>query len=477
MIKILTTFDSYREALQLVSEMTSAGLRQDLFSISNSGSLSQTARRFKIIFAIVTGAFIACIIPNHSISHLTFGFHLVGLISIRMMTGAATGGAIELLIHRLIPSKTAGGYAVTVEADWETVQKAQLDLQKFYTERNARLLRLVQLYGFEHQSFLSLYDGGQVWFQAEPEAAVVYRRVGKVALVTAAPLAARENWAEATRQFLQYCAAQNLDCLMLPVSSEYASVAQVCGMGILQIGTCGYFKLPEWKPAGDRAKKVRAGVNQARSAGVTVSAYDPNRVVDSLTRVEIDQLCKQWIESREINALGWLLELNPFKLAEHKRYFLARNAEGRLEGMLACSPFAVRCGWYLEDLIRRRDAPRGVSELLVVEALKQLAAEGAEMATLATSPLAGVKPEGQFNGVARLLRFTYEHGESFYHFKQLHRFKTKFAPSFEEAEYVAVWPPRVRMRMLRAAIQIFDSGGLTGMTKAKARKLWHQSGQ
>jgi hypothetical protein len=36
-----------------------------------------------------------------------------------------------------------------------------------------------------------------------------------------------------------------------------------------------------------------------------------------------------------VDALGWLLELDPFSLSEHKRYFLARKADGRLEGMLA----------------------------------------------------------------------------------------------------------------------------------------------
>ena len=35
-----------------------------------------------------------------------------------------------------------------------------------------------------------------------------------------------------------------------------------CGMVLLKIGESGYFKLPEWKPAGNRGKKVRAGVNE-----------------------------------------------------------------------------------------------------------------------------------------------------------------------------------------------------------------------
>lgn len=471
---ILTAFDSYRDARHLVSQMTAAGLDGDHFSISDGGSEARPARRLEIALGMVIGIFIASIIPNHYFFHVTFGMHLMGLAGIQLLTGAATGGAIDLLLQKTLPGKAAvGRYAVTIEGDWYTVQQAQQAWQGFCTYRNERLLKMVQTYGFEHQSFLSLYDGGQVWFSSEPEAAVVYRRIGNVALVTAAPLSAREHWAQVTQAFLQFCAEQNMDCLMMPVSSEFASVAQTCGMGVLRAGVSGYFKLPDWKPAGDRTKKVRAGVNQARGAGVVVTPFDPNREMDRQTRAEIEQLCQEWLASREVDALDWLLELNPFKLAEHKRYYLARNAEGCLEGMLACSPIPARRGWYLEDLLRCQDAPRGVSELLVVEALQHLAAEGAELATLGTSPLAEVKPEGQFNLLARLLRLVYEHFDAFYHFKQLHRFKAKFAPSFVDVEYVAIWPPRVRLRLLRASIGVFEAKGLSGMAMAKWRKLWH----
>src|SRR5262245_63747459 len=104
---------------------------------------------------------------------------------------------------------------------------------------------------------------------------------------------------------------------MLPISAEYAAIARSCGMALLQIGESGYFKLPEWRPAGDRAKKVRAGVNQASKAGVRVEAYDPFEGLASKTRAEIEELCQAWVNTREVDALGWLLELNPFHLCEH----------------------------------------------------------------------------------------------------------------------------------------------------------------
>jgi lysylphosphatidylglycerol synthetase-like protein (DUF2156 family) len=367
-----------------------------------------------------------------------------------------------------------GQYALTLDGDWTTMERARVALGDNRKQADPRIFKMVRRYGYEHQSFLSLYGGMETWSSRDPEAVVVYRRVGRVAVVAAAPLTARENLAEVTRRFLAFCAARKMDCLMLPVGTEFAAIARSCGMGLVHIGESGYFKLPEWRPAGDRAKKVRAGVNQATKAGVRVEAYDPTESADPQLRAEIEELCQAWINTREVDALGWLLELNPFHLCETKRYFLARNANGKLEGMLVCSPIYAQNGWYLEDLIRRPGAERGVSELLTVEALKRLAAAGASLATLGTSPLAGVDSHTQFKQTARMLKLIYNHLDLFYHFKALHRFKAKFAPSYVDQEFVAVYPPRIRPRMAFAIIGALEPAGLTGMMASKMRRLWRR---
>ncbi len=478
MVKIIATFNDYTEAQALVSRLSDSGIKTDLFSIIDAQPKLQTTRRVGLGLAIGLGVLAALFVPNISYWHLSLpiSLHLLGVIGFRMLTGAATGGAVEFLFNKAILPRTISArsdrFSVALESDFETIQQVQLTFESFYSSHNERLFDLVQKYGYEHQSFLSLYDGSEVWFAANNDAAVVFRRVGHVAIVTAAPMAAREEWEAVTAQFLSFCQKQNLDCLMLPISQEFSEVARACGMGLLPVGESGYFKLPEWKPAGDRARKVRAGVNQARGAGLTVKVFDPESEMSFVMRKEIDQLCEDWIESREIDALGWLLELSPFKFSEQKRYFLAHNAAGKLEGMLACSPIPARNGWYLEDLIRSPNSERGVSELLIVEALKQLAAEGAELATLGTSPLANIQPGEQFRLIVRGLQLIYDRFDSYYHFKQLHRFKAKFAPTFTDTEYLAVWPPHARLRMVRAAILVLDPRGLTGMTSAKLRKLW-----
>src|SRR5262245_8851684 len=463
--RIIGTFESLIEAQAAANRLTSSGV--DWKRLSIIGDPGRASRRWSqmkksLAWGSALGTGLAFLLLPGGIFYLaghlsrSGALQVLGVTAKGMLIGAAAGGMVDLFRSARVDRRAgreaadtlaAGRFALALTGDWVMFQHARAAIANQQAQADEYLVEMVCRYGYEHQSFVLLYGGMEVWQSTRPEAAVVYRRVGRVAIVGAAPLTKRENLQEVIGQFLGFCRQQNLDCLMLPLGSQTAEVAHKCGMGLLKIGESGYFKLPDWKPAGDRAKKVRAGVNQARKAGVVVERYDPRSNQDRHARAEIEELCQQWIDTREVDLLGWLLELDPLKLAEHKRYFLARASDGHLEGMLACSPIPARNGWYLEDLIRRPGAGRGVSELLVVEALRALASEGAELATLATPPSAGIEPSGEFKQLARLLKLIYEHLDVFYHFKALHRFKAKFAPSFIDAEFAAIYPPRIRLRM------------------------------
>ncbi|HKC86683.1 MAG TPA: DUF2156 domain-containing protein [Blastocatellia bacterium] len=492
MVKIIEAYQNLQtaqEALKLIAESMGEPGRLSIIGPGQSQINDKSRFNKPWLWGGALGAVVGFAMPGggHLLlaGHLarSVAMHALGVTAKGIIAGAATGGTVDLLIRLGFDRRSAleaadvvaqGQYAIALDGDWVTMQRARIALG-VRRSPDTYLFEMVRRYGYEYQSFLSLYGGMESWVSRDPEAVVVYRRVGRVAVVAAAPLAARGDLLEVTRRFLDFCVRQKLDCLMLPVGGEYAAIARSCGMALLQIGQSGYFKLPEWRPAGDRAKKVRAGVNQASRAGVRVEPYDPSQCLDPQARAEIEEICQAWVNTREVDALGWLLELDPFHLSENKRYFLARRSDGKLEGMLVCSPIYARDGWYLEDLIRRPGAERGVSELLIVEALKRFAAEGAGVATLGTSPLAGVEPQGPFKQTSRLLKLIYEHLDAFYHFKALHRFKAKFAPSFVDQEYVAIYPPRIRLRMALAVIGAFDPAGFTGMMASKLRRIWRHA--
>jgi phosphatidylglycerol lysyltransferase len=336
---------------------------------------------------------------------------------------------------------------------------------------SGELLRLQTLYGYNPHSLVSIAPGAQLWSTPDVDGAIIYGEFGRVWLAAGDPLAPLEDMAELARQFAAFARTKDRVVAFVPSSAAFASMVVPDDFTAVKVGASPYFDLQTWSPRGDSAKKMRAGVNQARRAGVVVEMV----AVDELLKKETAQLCLDWLGSRRTaTTFGWLIALDPFLHSEYKKYFAAR-VNGKLVGFLAASPIPARKGWYLEDVLREPDAPHGTSTLLVVEALAKLKAEGAALATLGTSPLTTDGPNDlptEHRVVSRALAVASRRLGGFYNFEGLRRFKGKFVPSWWESEYAlgqggVAMPPRIGHAIVRALVP----GGLTQILTRQALRV------
>jgi phosphatidylglycerol lysyltransferase len=333
------------------------------------------------------------------------------------------------------------------------------------------LLRLQTLYGYNPHSLVSIAPGALLWSTPDVDGAIIYGEFGRVWLAAGDPLAPLEDMAELARQFAAFARTRDRVVAFVPTSAAFASMVVPDDFTAVKVGASPYFDLQTWNPRGDSAKKMRAGVNQARRAGVVVEMV----AVDESLKKETAQLCLDWLGSRRTaTTFGWLIALDPFLHSEYKKYFAAR-VNGKLVGFLAASPIPARKGWYLEDVLREPDAPHGTSTLLVFEALAKLKAEGAVLATLGTSPLTTDGPNDlptEHRVVSSALAVASRRLGGFYNFEGLRRFKGKFVPSFWESEYAlgqggVAMPPRIGHAIVRALVP----GGLTQILTRQALRV------
>ncbi len=339
-----------------------------------------------------------------------------------------------------------------------------------------RLLAAQAEHGYNAHSLVSIAPGAMVWQCSELPGAIVYNEFGKVWLVPGDPLAAPQDIKELTALFIEAAREAKRFVAFMPTTARFASNAPELGLHAIKVGAAPYFDLTTWGPRGDRAKKARAGVNQARRAGVNVSRVEN---IDESLQAETALLCERWLTTRRCSMkLGWLFDLNPFQHSDRKKFFTARDASGSLVGFLAASAMPARCGWYLEDVIRLPSAPVGTADLLVVEALAALKAAGAKIATLGTSPLAkeGAVAAAVGNSES-LTRFVHSAARSlavFYNFEGLRRFKMKFAPSWWESEYL-LFPFGVKAppHIARAFIQAIAPQGASRMAAQQLARVMH----
>ncbi|HEX6717526.1 MAG TPA: DUF2156 domain-containing protein [Pyrinomonadaceae bacterium] len=339
------------------------------------------------------------------------------------------------------------------------------------------LFRFYQLHGYNAHALIGIATGTRLWTCPETEGAVAYNEFGRVWLVPGDPLASVENLAKVSDCFLQKARAERRVVGFMPATEQFAKHSSGLGLRAIKIGSAPYFDLATWAPRGDRAKKARAGVNQARRAGVHVS--EVMKIDEKLIR-ETACLCKSWLTTRRSAIkFEWLLTVDPFQHKEQKKYFTAREANGRLVGFLAASPIPARNGWYLEDVLRSKNAPNGTTDLLVVEVLDSLKHSGAKLATLGTALMAQesvADPDVHVSPVlSRSTWFVARCFSIFYNFDGVRRFKAKFAPSWWESEYVLISqnvtaPPRV----LSAFIHAIVPAGASYLIARQMSRAWRR---
>lgn len=302
--------------------------------------------------------------------------------------------------------------------------------------RQDYFLELHNRFGYSPHGLIGILPNSWGWIDSKQRGAISYLEVGNVWLASD-PLASESHVQDVAKRFMNVANARGKIVSFVPATMRLAQGAEYLDMDAVSIGASPYFDLQAWSTKGSEAKKVRERVNQSIRAGVAVEELRGG----DISKAELSELCNGWLDTRRSIEFGWLFSLDPLRFSDRKRYFLARTPEGKAVGLLVASPMPVRSGWYLEDVIRHPAAPKGTSELLVVEGMAALARSGSKIATLGTMLAAYLDlgepvSRGDYRFAKKLFPLACGHMESVYNFKGVRCFKEKFAPSWMEPEFI-----------------------------------------
>jgi len=332
---------------------------------------------------------------------------------------------------------------------------------------DVELLTFLRRYGRNTNSFLLTY-GGYQWFRScMPPGLVGYLRSNRTLVANGDPLCSPED-AQAVLAALAASVAPKDRVALVLASDWLVPSLRRLGYGVLQVGSDPVFDLARWAPRGRRAKTVRNAVHRAQRASVEVSAYRPGTPLGGPARQAVRACLAAWLRSRRSLRMRFLADVKPFAHAEERYYFLAWH-QGQLAGFATCSPLYARNGWYVEDIVRRPDAPYGTTDMLVTTALGTLRDDGAALATLGIAPFTGLRRARSERWPDLLLLAITRLSAPFYNFDGIQRYKAKFAPSWWEPVYVAYWPNRLTIGLAYDILNVFPPAGLRNMLRVWLR--------
>ena len=243
-----------------------------------------------------------------------------------------------------------------------------------------------------------------VWMLAELEYyetqngyVFAYQTLNQITLIALEPLSPGEeaSFSEAWAEF---------EKAIHPEVSAFVSIYETCvqklqaiGFQTIKIGSEPWVKLSECNPKGNAGKGVRSARNQAVKAGLTVEEWSASEIKnDSDKQQTIRDIYQDWSGPQWVKLNGFTLATDPFAYMDDRRYFVLRSQE-KVEAYLVASPVPLTQSYYLEDIILRRDAPRGAGEFLTLEAMTHLNNSGAFEASLGVVAGSDCKNEPDHN--------------------------------------------------------------------------------
>jgi phosphatidylglycerol lysyltransferase len=172
------------------------------------------------------------------------------------------------------------------------------------------------------------------------------------------------------------------------------------------------------------------------------------------------QLSDEWIEKRSAREKGF--SLGRFDEGYLRRFPVAViRREGRIVAFANVWPSPDK-GELSVDLMRYgTEAPRDVMEHLFIELMLWAKEQGYRRFDLGMAPLAGLENRKLAPLWSRAGALIFQHGEDFYNFEGLRRFKEKFRPDWEP-RYLAV-PGGLGLPAVLADVTFLIGGGVGGV--------------
>jgi len=295
-----------------------------------------------------------------------------------------------------------------------------------------RARELVMRYGWNTTCFQIVNPGIEYWFGTERESVVGFNSSGDVRVVVGAPVCNLEDLPSVAQEFENDAAKLKQTVCYFGAEARLESVYRNSDdHAFVLLGAQPVWHPARWAEIVSANKSIRAQLNRARNKGVVINEWP---VEKARNNSDLHECLHSWLRSKGLPPLHFVIEPETLDRLENRRVFVAER-NGTVEAFLVLSPIPERNGWLTEQFPHRPGAPNGTVELMMDSAFRKLAEDGFDYITLGLSPLskrAKIEPFDNPIWLRVLLAWMRKHGQRFYNFDGLDRFKSKLCPEYWE---------------------------------------------
>lgn len=293
-----------------------------------------------------------------------------------------------------------------------------------------RALRILLEHGWNTTCFQILNPGIEHWFSTAGDAVVGFVSANDYRVVGGAPACSLERLSSVVSEFEEDTEEKGKKiCYFLAEARLESTLSGSSDHSFVLLGAQPVWDPATWSNIVRTNKSLRAQLNRAKNKGVVVTEWP---VARALNNPDLKSCLAGWLESKGLPPLHFMVEPDTLGRLEGRRVFVAERT-GEVVGFIVLSPVPMRNGWLTEQFPHRPGSPNGTVELMMDAVFRALGEDGCEYVTLGLSPLsrrAKIEPFDNPLWLRILLGWMRKHGQRFYNFDGLDRFKAKLAPNY-----------------------------------------------
>jgi phosphatidylglycerol lysyltransferase len=306
---------------------------------------------------------------------------------------------------------------------------------------------------------VALYGDKRLLFHPRNDAFLMYQLRGRSWVALGDPVGAAASHEDLIWSFRELADQHGGRTVFYEVSGASVHRYVDLGLSALKLGEEARVALEDFTLDGAARADLRQAHRRAQRDGASFEVV-PAKGVDALLP-RLQRISDAWLADKATAEKGF--SVGAFRADYLRRFPLALV---RMEG----DPVAFANVWCSADheelsvdLMRfGPDAPRGAMDYLFIELMLWGRGEQFRWFNLGMAPLAGLESHPLAPVWHRVGNFLFEHGEHFYNFEGLRRYKAKFEPQWQPRYLMA--PGGLALPRVLLDVSLLISGG--------ARALW-----
>jgi len=291
--------------------------------------------------------------------------------------------------------------------------------------------QLLKQYGIDSLSYFALNKRKRFFFSSTGNSFLSYTIRHKTAIVSGDPVGPASEIPLLLKEFTYFVKGANLTTCFVAVNKHVLNQMTKLGYQNVHIGNEAILELSQYRKALLK-KKVRRAERHILSQGITFHIYQPQDLPPQILR-QMKMVNKDWLQDKGSKEKRFTMTLGRIPTSnDHDCQIVLAMKNKKVWGYLTFVPIYATHSLSLDAARRKKDAPNGLTEFLLIKAFEHFQKQGIQKISLNFAPFD--QQPYRFNAsISKILKtVAYKFLRRIYQTNKLSSFNNKFLPQWQE---------------------------------------------